>query len=518
MRKSWKLLSLLALLFTLGCEGLAPSRALDLPGQSAQPGPQDQTGQGKAFRFRWVKCDYGNLPVEIDCGHLTVPVNRTDPQGGKTRLEVTILRSQGPSSGSSAPTAEPLLVLAGEPGSAATLDIQSWLENPLLKKRDLILVDLRGTGNSEPSLNCTEIDESGDLSNSKEVSACRRRLEGKSIDLGQFTSAQSAADLDDLRQALGYEKWDVLGISYGTRLALTLLRDHPQGVRSLVLDSVYPPEVNIFEEQAVNGARAIQDFFTGCHQDPECQYGYPDLEQVYDDLIASLDKDPRQVMVADPRTGEARMILLDGRQMTELIVEALNNPETLARIPYLIYETHYGNDHAVAGLMFPGSGSPAGGSAEQDKDERRAFAEGAFYSVLCAEEMPFNNRGLAEAAARQPDLPLARLLYGPVESLFDRCQDWKAPKAGQIETQPVSSAIPALILSGEYDPLTPPGWAEQAAQGLSGSRVLEFPAAGHSVLSLGDCPLEIVGEFLDNPSGPLDTACINDLQVEYWLP
>jgi pimeloyl-ACP methyl ester carboxylesterase len=518
MRKPWKLLALLALLISLGCEGQAPTRPAVLPGKSAGSGPQNQASEGKSYRFRWVKCDYGNLPVEIDCGYLTIPADHADPQSGKVRLAVTILRSQSSPGGNSTPTAEPLLVIAGEPGSAATLDVQYWLENPLLKERDIILVDLRGTGKSEPSLNCTEIKEPGDDSNSKLVSACRQRLERKSIDLGQFTSAQSAADLDDLRQALGYAQWDVLGISYGARVALTLLRDYPEGVRSLVLDSVFPLEVNIFEEQAVNGARAIQDFFTGCHQDPQCQYGYPDLEQVYEALIAALDDDPRQVMVADPRTGEARMIRLDGEQMMQLIIQALNSPETLARIPYLIYETHYGNDHAVAGLMFPASGGPAGGSTTQDPDEPRAFAEGAYYSVLCAEELPFNNRGAAEAAVRQSGLPLAKLLFSQVESVFERCQDWKVAQAGEIENQAASSPVPALLLAGEYDPFTPSRWAEQAARGLPDSQVLEFPGAGHSVLSLGTCPQGIVAAFFANPDQPLDTACINDLQVEYWLP
>jgi pimeloyl-ACP methyl ester carboxylesterase len=518
MRRSWKPLALLTLLVCFGCESLAPSRPAELPGKSAGTGAQNQASEGKSYRFRWVKCDYGNLPVEIDCGQLTVPVDRADPQSGKARLAVTILRSQGGPGGNNPSTAEPLLVIAGEPGSAATLDVQYWLENPLLKERDIILMDLRGTGKSEPSLNCTEIKQPDDAGNSKLVSACRQRLEGKSIDIGQFNSAQSAADLDDLRQALGYEQWDVLGISYGARVALTLLRDYPLGVRSLVLDSVYPPEVNMFEEQAVNGAQAIQDFFTGCHQDPQCQYDYPDLEQVYEALIASLDEEPRQVMVADPLTGEARMITLDGEQMTQLIVQALNSPETLARIPYLIYETHYGNDHAVAGLMFPASGGPTGGTATQDKDKPRAFAEGAFYSVLCAEELPFNNRGAAEAAVRQSGLPPAKLLFNQVESIFQRCQDWKITKAGEIETQAVSSPVPALLLAGEYDPYTPPRWAEQASQGLLDSQVLEFPGAGHSVLSLGACPQDIVAAFLAHPDQPLDTTCINDLQVEYWLP
>jgi pimeloyl-ACP methyl ester carboxylesterase len=517
MRQFWRLLALLSLVISSGCGNLVPSRAGSQPGRSEGPAALRQSNVGKSYRFKWTKCEYGNLPVEIDCGILTVPVDRANPQGDKARLAVTILRSQGGADRNERPALEPVVVVAGRPGDAATIDIRDWLESPLLRQRDIILMDLRGTGKSEPNLNCTELDNSVDTGDSRGLQACRQRLQEKA-DLQYFASAQSAADLNDLRQALGYDSWNVLGISYGSRVALTLLRDFPQGVRSVVLDSVYPLEANILEEQALNGAQAVQDYFLGCHQDPRCQYSYPDLDEVFSDLISSLEDEPRVVTVADPRTGDSVEVSLDGNRMAELIQEALNTPETLARIPYIIYETQYGNDHAVAGLMFPDSSSSVVQTAEQAKEERRAFAEGAFYSVLCAEETGFNNRNTAETAARQAALPFAELLYSQVDRIFERCQDWNITTTGKIETQAVNSPVPALILAGEYDPLTPPRWAEQAAQGLPDSNVLKFPAVGHTVLNLGGCPQSIVADFIANPIEPLDTTCINDLRIDYWLP
>jgi pimeloyl-ACP methyl ester carboxylesterase len=481
------------------------------------PGELSQSGAGKSYRFKWAKCDYGNLPVEIDCGYLTVPVDRTDPEAGRIRLAVTILRAQGGIHSETGAAPDPVVILAGQPGSAATLEVQNWLESPLLEKRDIILMDLRGTGKSQANLNCPELEDSH-TDDTNAIKECRQRLEKANYELEQYASAQSAADLNDLRQALGYESWNVLGISYGTRVALTLLRDYPQGVRSVVLDSVYPLEVNVYEELAINGARAIQTYFDGCHQDAQCAYVYPDLEQVTSDLIAFLNKNPRQVTVADPRTGETEEVMLDGKRMARLILEALNTPETLARIPYIIYETQYGNDHAIAGLMFPGSSGGAVQTAQQAKQERRAFTEGAYYSVLCSEEMGFNDRNAAEAAVREANLPLARLLYNEVETMFEHCQAWNIKTATEIETQPVTSPIPALILSGEYDPLTPTKWAGQAAQDLPDSDVLVFPGVGHTVLNLGDCPNRIVAEFFANPVELPDTTCITDIQVEYWLP
>jgi pimeloyl-ACP methyl ester carboxylesterase len=514
----WRLLVLLTMVFTSGCGAQAPFNPAKQPGQTQEPGALRQSALGRAYRFRWTKCDYGNLPIEIDCGILTVPANRANPQGEKIRLAVTILRSQGSAERGRRPALEPVVVLAGQPGDAETIDIREWLENPLLRQRDIILMDLRGTGKSEPNLNCTELDHTANGYDRKALQACRQRLQARAIDLQQFTSVQSAADLNDLRLALGYESWNVIGVSYGTRVALTLLRDFPQGVRSVVLDSVYPLEMNILEEQAPNAAQAIQNYFNGCQEDPRCQYSYPDLEEVFSDLIQSLESAPHNVTVADPRTGESVEISLDGKRMAELIQGALNSPETLARIPYIIYDTQYGNDHAVAGLMFPASPSKVEQTAEQAKEERRAFAEGAFYTVLCAEEVGFNNRSAAETAARQAGLPLAELLYTQVERIFEHCRDWNVPTSAAIETQPVSSPVPALILSGEYDPLTPYRWAELAAKGLPDSKVLKFPAVGHKVFNLGNCPQGIVAEFITNPLKPLDTTCIEELQVDYWLP
>jgi pimeloyl-ACP methyl ester carboxylesterase len=517
MRHLWILLTLLAFLASNGCGSMPLSRAVNSQGKSKEPEAMSQAGAGKSTRFRWIKCEYGNLPVEIDCGQLTVPVDRANPQTGRIRLAVTILRSgEGKENGERA-APEPVAVLAGQPGSAATLRVQDWLENPILKTRDIILMDLRGTGKSQANLNCPELEKNnpGDLN---ALQACRQRLEKEDFRLDAYTSAQTAADLNDLRQALGYENWNVLGISYGTRVALTLLRDFPQGVRSVVLDSVYPLEVNVLEEQAINAAQAIQALFNGCHHDPQCAYVYPDLDQVFSDLLVSLDKDPKLVDVADPRTGEIVAVSLDGDRMASLIQEALNTPETLARIPYIIYETQYGNAHAIAGLMFPGSGNQVNPSMQESKLDRRAFTEGAYFSVLCAEEVGFNKRSMAKAAVREIGLPLAERLYREVDEIFDSCEAWNVKTADEIETQAVASPIPVLILSGEYDPLTPTKWARLAAENLPDSDVLVFPGVGHRVLNLGVCPQKIVADFFLNPTTLPDISCINDNQVEFWLP
>lgn len=469
--------------------------------------------QNPQVKFKWVKCPYGNLPIEIDCGHLVVPVNHFNPQEGKIRLPVTILRSKGNHAAE-----EALVYLAGGPGGSATDDIQGWLDQPYLKDHDLILIDQRGSEESEPSLNCYEVEKSAPKNHSKALQQCYKRLKEQGIDLSVYTSAQSAADINALRSVLHYKSWDLLGVSYGTRLALTILRDNPQGIRSVILDSVYPLEVNAYEEQAVNGAQAIETLFHHCAEDEGCAHAYPDLPQVFEDLLITLDNNPSEVTVTSPLSGDEVHLTLNGSKMASLVFEALYHPETIARIPYVIYEVQYGYREAIAGLMFPQSKADHRGLIQSQISNGAYFDEGLFFSVECNEEVQFNSLTKAESAVKESNLMLARYLLNDVRSILEFCQIWDSGIASEIENQPVTSDIPALILAGEYDPLTPPAWGEQTAKHLSNSYYFLFPAAGHAVVDSGECPSLLIAEFLANPTAPPQATCLQDQEINFWLP
>ncbi|MDI6696471.1 MAG: alpha/beta hydrolase [Anaerolineales bacterium] len=471
------------------------------------------TLQNPQIKFKWVKCPYGNLPIEIDCGYLVVPANHFNPQDGKIRLPVTILRSKGNDE-----AAEALVYLAGGPGSSAMDDIQAWLDQPYLKDRDLILFDQRGSGKAEPSLNCYEVEKSTPKDRSKAIQQCYKRLKGQGIDLNVYNSAQSAADLNALRNVLNYESWDLLGVSYGTRLALTMLRDFPQGIRSVILDSVYPLEVNAYEERAVNGARAIETLFHHCAEDESCAHAYPDLPQVFEDLLITLDNNPSEVKVTSPLSGEEVRITLNGSKMASLVFEALYHPETIARIPYVIYEAQYGYREAIAGLMFPQSQEGRRSLIQSRVSNRLYASEGSFFSVECNEEVRFNSLTKAESAIKESKLMLARYLFSDVRSIFEFCQIWDSGIAREVENQPVTSTIPALIFAGEYDPATPPTWGEQVARNLSNSYYYLFPAAGHAVIDSGECPSLMIAEFLANPTTPPPATCLQDQDINFWTP
>ncbi|HEX6305128.1 MAG TPA: alpha/beta fold hydrolase, partial [Anaerolineales bacterium] len=207
-----------------------------------------------------------------------MPENRARPEGSLIQLHVAVFRSR-----SEEPENDPVVHLAGGPGSSS-LGVAGYIlgqgMDAILEQRDLILFDQRGTGYSQPRLDCPEREAltptllEGSLSQRAEQDAivealreCRERLTEEGVDLSAYNSAASAADVNDLRRALGYTKINLYGVSYGTRLGLTVMRDYPQAVRSAVLDSAYPPQVNLYTSLAPNAERAFNQLFAGCTAD-----------------------------------------------------------------------------------------------------------------------------------------------------------------------------------------------------------------------------------------------------------
>ena len=470
------------------------------------------SAEGEFGVFEEAACEYEDLPdVDLECGYVAVPQNHDDPNSDTLWLAVTIIRSPG---GASAP--DPVVYLAGGPGGSATDDVEGWLDQAFFEERDLILFDQRGTGYSEPSLNCVELEgESGD----KDVDAaqeCRDRLEADGIDLMLYNSVQSAADLDMLRQALGYESWNLLGISYGTRLALTAMRDYPQGIRSVILDSVYPPEVDAYEQEATNGARAVEALLAGCATDAACNAAYPDLEGRFYRLLSALDEDPVEFTVFDPEYEEDMDVFLDGSELVNQLFQALYDVETIPVLPYVIDLIDTGEYEEAYTALLGGNDTYA---RLHQEDEDLSDSEGVFYSVECNEEIGFNDVGEARTAVAEFDSTIAEYLAVDVEAMFEICEIWGAGTALAVEDQPVRSDIPTLLLAGDYDPITPPAWAESAARSLSNGYLFVFPGVGHSVIDSGECAQSLVVAFLDAPDEEPDGRCVSRMgSPDFYVP
>lgn len=456
----------------------------------------------QAPRFEPADCPVP-VPETVACGYLVVPEDRTQPGSRTIRLAVAILPSH-----SDHPAPDPVVYLEGGPGGSALEGMDHWLGSPILDSRDLILLEQRGTQYSEPWLDCPELKEtyidnwqrglSGEEEVKREVQAaieCRDRLRREGANLAAYHSAASAADLADLRQALGYDQWNLYGISYGTRLALTAMRDHPDGIRSVILDSVYPPPVEGLVEIAPNTARVFDKLFDDCAADPACQAAYPDLESDFYEVIERANAEPIFIRARHPEDGKFLDLPVDGEDLVGILFIALYDSSLIPYLPQIIDQMYLGNSDVLLPLI------------EFALEMYLSGSEGMGTSVNCSEEVPFNPpEAIAAAAEAVP--PLLRAFS--YTSTWEICDLWGTGDAQPIEDEPVYSDIPTLVLEGEYDPITPPAFGRLAAETLSNSFYYQFPGLGHGVTLL-DCPASMAVAFLEDPHTEPDSRCLEEL-------
>jgi pimeloyl-ACP methyl ester carboxylesterase len=458
---------------------------------------------------------YGDCPVRfandrIECGTLTVPENRQDPNGREISLAVAIVRS------ASGQSQTPLVYLEGGPGGSAIIWADYlWLDSPFAQDRDIILLDQRGTGYSIPTLNCIEYDEFADepfLDYRKEnriLRDCHDRLLADGVDLNMYNSAASAADVEDLRLAMGYSQIDLFGSSYGTRLALTMMRDHPVGVRSVILDSVYPPNVNAITEQPFITIQVLEILFQGCQADVACNQAYPQLENVFYSLITELNDKPAEFTYFDDYYDEEIDEVLYGNGVVDILIDSLYDTRLIPYLPAFIFALTKGQyDYAYHILDMPYLDSYVDEDYYHESYDVVSDSEGMYYSVECHEEMIFDDLDTAEELVDSYPREITEGLIWAVEDAVYTCDIWEINPASAVENQAVFSDIPTLLLAGEYDPVTPPSWAQIAAQTLSNAQVFVFPGYGHAVSSAGPCPEEMILDFLANPFEPVDSSCL----------
>jgi len=477
--------------------------------------PMVARAQGDVPRFEPSACPSAiPLDKKIECGYLVVLEDRARPDGPTIRLAVAIVKSHSPT-----PAHDPLVYLSGGPGTRTLQFLPALLPqfDLFLATRDVIFFDQRGVGFSQPALECPELNGaahlvvSSDLSHealsalmAEAIRQCRDRLTSQGVNLSAYTSAQSAADLNDLRLALGYQAWNLYGISYGTRLALTAMRDHPEGLRSVILDSVAPPQVNLYLDATANADRAFNVLFEGCAADVVCNSLYPNLRTVFYDLAEHLDRQPVTVQVKHPVTGGSFDVPLTRYALVSAMFDALYSAQSIKLLPGAIYDARDGDYTPLADLV------------AQSASVTDLFSLGMSLSVECNEEAPFASLDEVRAAkAIYPNaLRAATSPYWFVSEIgFSLCQEWGAASPAPIENEPVHSDIPTLVLAGEYDPVTPPAWGKQTAAHLSRSFFYEFPAIGHGVVQGGLCPTSIMTAFVRDPATAPDVSCITRMDA-----
>lgn len=447
------------------------------------------------FTFVANDCPFEvDSPVEVDCGTLTVPEDRAGDSSRTVALAIAILRTP-----SADPAPDPVVFLNGGPGGVSLATHWFWVtapgewrDHPMLADRDLILVDQRGTGYSTPSLNCDD-DET--------PSECHDRLTSDGVPLTAYSTPENAADLASLRLALGYDEWNLYGSSYGTRLAMAIVRDHPDGVRSMLLDGVYPLDVvPAYEQYFDNTLAALSELSALCEQQPACDDAFGSL----DDLLAAA----LEAVEDNPATD------LDGSDAFDLVFEALYSMDSLVDVPQVLWL--FANDDVDAALELLDA-EPVGvanASRVRRAVDPEADSTGKFYSVECREEHHMTDIDRIDAQVDEleaqgiPESLIIALYVAVYSPAVNVCPDWESGTAHDDERAQLVSSVPSLLLSGRFDPITPPRWGEIGAAGLSAATLIVSPSLAHSSVLEDPCIDNLVAAFLGDPSTVLDTSCV----------
>jgi pimeloyl-ACP methyl ester carboxylesterase len=435
----------------------------------------------------------GAQVVDAMCGSLTVAEDRAAKGGGGRTIDLSIavVRATGRKS---APDA--LFVLAGGPGQSAQqvypLMADSFARVNL--NRDIVLVDQRGTGGSG-ALACPEMEVEGTTADPAEEVARATRCEeelSKHADLRQYTTAIAMDDLDDVRQALGYDKIDLYGGSYGTRAALVYLRRHESHVRAVVVDGVAPPDWALASTFGRDGQRALDQIFARCAADAECNRAFPSLPASLTTLLAAHDK-PQSIVVSHPTTAAPTTVPVSRDSIAATIHTLSYESETAALLPLLVHSANATGDMhslAVQSLIMADS---------------LQLDVGMHFAVACNEDAPFLDLAKVEADSAGTYLGAA-----PARMYVEACKAWPRANVTAADRAPVSSSVPVLLLSGELDPVTPPANAAAAARTLPNSLQLTVPGEGHGALPRS-CTRRIVADFIERASvAGLSTDCLRE--------
>ena len=510
-----KIVHALAVLLLVGILFLTSLQAVS--GQwDAQEQDIAQRNAERAGSFQTVDCSEFQLSAgldqsrEVECGYITVPEEYSNPKPRTIRLGVVVLKSRAENV---APY--PLFMMQGGPGGSTIHDFPLFLVmNPRLlgSNRDIVLFDQRGTMNSQPRLDCPEQDEltlqtlNQDLSSDEALrlsleamQRCRDRLQGKDINLSAYDSLENAADVDAIRKALGYEKIDLYGVSYGTLLALQVMRLYPEGLRTVVLDSVVAPQINDMLDGVQPQVRALEKVFQACAASEDCRQSYPELENVFYEQVNRLNAAPVQVQLTDTDNGKSYDALLDGDAVIYAAIMMMFSTESIPLVPRMVYDVRAGNYQIVEQIL---------SSITFD----RSYSWGMFYSVKCAEEANYSPEQVNDQDIPEQFMPLSK---DSTESFLKTCALWDVMDESARADDIVESDIPTLILSGGFDPTTPPAYAEEAAKTLPNSYAYLFPSGGHGELFSFSCAQDIMFAFLDDPATRPDGSCIPQQDPEF---
>ena len=505
-------LLLCALTLTLLLSSCTPGTSPPTPSEAApEPTARSEPTPELAATFEETRCPF-NVPegTPVKCGFVVVQEDHSNPDGPTIRLAVVVVKDL-----SDEHQPDPVILLAGGPGERVVANALQFAPTlaPLHPKRDLIIFDQRGVGNSEPALECPEFIQAildnlnePDVNVATEkmfnaVMACRDRLVSQGTNLAVYTTAQSAADVDAIRIALGYAQINLYGGSYGSLLAQATMRDFPDAIRSVAINSTLPLEKSVFVDATTTFANAILRLLDSCAADEACNGAYPDLQTVLFEVIDRLNAEPIPITVTNPLDGQSYDALLTGDAVRSNLGTFLYISQIIPVLPQAIFDVHNGDVELMTQLS----------------STRLALLDllsrGMMLSVMCSadlvgrtpEDLLNITAGLPTQLVSTAD-PEFTIEYG----MFGICENWPVPGADLSAKEPLVSDIPTLVLEGEFDPITPPEFGQLVANYLLNGYYFEFPGVGHDVLS-NECARQIAGAFVTDPTQAPEATCISQL-------
>lgn len=433
-------------------------------------------------------------------GILEVPENRDNPNSRTLKLVYKVLKAKKPDS-----LKVPIVYLMGGPGGATLFMEEFWKNHPLRNDRDIILMDQRGTGESEA--NCTEFGEAmfaimrQDLDQEGEInvldslmSECKKTMKKAGVDLAGYTSKENAADFEDLREALGYKKWNLFGASYGSRLGLTIMRDFPNSVRSSIFIGVFPPESQLFGELIGGFENSLFEVLLRCEQNEDCNSLYPNLKERLLNTLKKLQSEPLYF------EHNSKTFVLNRRDALLLLHQSLYSRYSIAYIPEIIAALENGKSEPIINAL---------NSVEFIYDLVNWPMNN---SVMAYEELPFIDSLEINKNLEKSVLGFDITTFEGFSSLSD-FHPYRAPI---LENQPVVSEIPTLMASGSLDPVTPPNDAKKALKHLKNGYGIIFSDESHDLFN--PCFFEIAEEFFNDPFNKPNSDCsIKSNPIEWKL-
>jgi pimeloyl-ACP methyl ester carboxylesterase len=446
-------------------------------------------------------CRLPGINEQLLCGKLKVFENRQTRAGRTIELNVVVLP------GLDQKKAEPVFDLAGGPGAASTgAAVFYATEGKAYRfKHDIVLVDQRGTGQSNPlaakAARKTPEDYLKEMYPVDYVKNLRRLLESHA-DLTQYTTSIAMEDLDDVRSWLGYDRINLFGLSYGSRAALVYLRQHPEHVHTVTIMGVTPTylKMPLYHSQAA--ARAMELLLQDCENDSTCHGAFPEIRQEWQQVLAQLAREPARVQYSPADQSGPLTVEIQRDIFAEKVRNWMYGQDKARRLPFIIHQAAHGDFAPFLHETMAGSVSDF-------------VADGMYLSVTCAEDIPFIDQ--AEAAKLNENNPFGN--YRVVQQTR-ACSLWSRGKIPRNYHDPVSSNIPVLIISGNKDPVTPPERGDEVAKYLPNSRHVVIPQGAHGVDGLSDpaCVDRIILEFMEKRSAKdLDTSCVERMTAPNFL-